>query len=112
EEKPDKQEKHGKKPDDKLKSAEQAKKRGAKDTEIIVSKSGSGAPVIQNNLMPTAAGPGVMPDLHGRSLRAVAQACATLDLKLKVSGSGVAARQSPAPGARVRPGESCKVEFQ
>jgi cell division protein FtsI (penicillin-binding protein 3) len=56
--------------------------------------------------------PGVMPDFHGRGVRAVMRACADLDLKLKVIGSGLAARQVPAPGARVKPGEICQVEFQ
>jgi cell division protein FtsI/penicillin-binding protein 2 len=56
--------------------------------------------------------PGTMPDLRGRGVRAVVRACANLDLKLKVNGSGVAVHQMPAPGARIKPGEICQVEFQ
>jgi cell division protein FtsI/penicillin-binding protein 2 len=56
--------------------------------------------------------PGIMPDFRGRGMRAVARACAALDVKLKVTGSGLAARQTPAPGARIAPGEICQVEFQ
>ncbi len=55
---------------------------------------------------------GTMPDLRGSSLRAATQACARLELKLKVAGSGSVARQFPAPGARVKPGEVCQVELQ
>ena len=45
-------------------------------------------------------------------MRAVVRTCANLDLKLKVIGSGLATRQMPAPGARIKPGEICQVEFQ
>ncbi len=90
------------------------KKTETKDREIVVSKNDSGKPVIQQQAAPNAqpVGAGVMPDLHGRSLRAVAQVCSNLDLKLRAVGSGVVARQSPAAGARVKAGEICKVEFQ
>ena len=53
-----------------------------------------------------------MPDFRGYGLRAVVRACSNLDLKLKVNGSGLAVRQIPAPGTRVKPGEICQVEFQ
>ncbi|HMV86526.1 MAG TPA: penicillin-binding protein [Blastocatellia bacterium] len=62
---------------------------------------------------PKPSGPtSVMPDVRGRGLRAVTQVCTQLNLNPKLMGSGVAFRQTPAPGARVRPGEDCKVEFQ
>lgn len=62
---------------------------------------------------PKPSGPtSVMPDVRGRGLRAVVQACTQLNLNLKLIGSGVAVRQTPAPGARVRIGDDCKVEFQ
>jgi cell division protein FtsI (penicillin-binding protein 3) len=54
----------------------------------------------------------VMPDVRGRGVRAVIQACTQVNLPVKLSGSGVAVRQTPAPGARIRPGDDCKVEFQ
>jgi cell division protein FtsI/penicillin-binding protein 2 len=87
-------------------------KTETKNREIVVSRADSVASVTQSRLISTSLSSGVMPDLRGRSLRAVTQACAGLELKLKVTGSGVAARQFPAPGARVRPGEVCRVEFQ
>jgi hypothetical protein len=54
----------------------------------------------------------MMPDVRGRGLRAVVQACTQLNLNVKLVGSGIAVRQTPAPGARVRAGDDCKVEFQ
>jgi cell division protein FtsI (penicillin-binding protein 3) len=67
------------------------------------------APMISRAL---AIEPGVMPDLQGRNVRAVAHACATLSLKPRFDGSGFAVRQVPAPGARVKPGDLCQIEFQ
>lgn len=54
----------------------------------------------------------VMPDLRGRGVRAVTQACAQMNLVISLHGSGLAFRQSPAAGAKVRAGETCRVEFQ
>ncbi len=59
-----------------------------------------------------AAPSGMMPDLRGKGLRSVVNACTQLSLNVKLSGSGVAVKQWPSPGTRVRPGEDCKVEFQ
>lgn len=70
----------------------------------------SPTPKPQTNLV--AASYGMMPDLRGKGLRSVIQACNQLSLTLKPVGSGVAVKQWPAPGTRVRPGEDCKVEFQ
>ncbi len=89
------------------------KKAEPKDREIVVSKNDPDKQVRPKqapNTQPTGAG--VMPDLRGRSLRAVAQVCSNLDLKLRAVGSGVVAHQSPSPGVRVKAGEVCKVEFQ
>jgi hypothetical protein len=55
---------------------------------------------------------GIMPDFRGRGIRAVMQGCSELNLKLRLYGSGVAVRQTPAPGARVKSGDECKIEFQ
>jgi len=60
---------------------------------------------------PPANPPGLMPDLRGLGLRAVAQACGKLSLRPKLQGSGQAVRQSPAPGTKVKPGSPCQVEF-
>ncbi len=54
----------------------------------------------------------VMPDFRGRGVRAVMQACAQMNLVIRLHGSGVAVRQFPASGAKVRAGDTCKVEFQ
>jgi cell division protein FtsI (penicillin-binding protein 3) len=54
----------------------------------------------------------VMPDFRGRGVRAVTQACAQMNLVISVHGSGLAFRQSPAAGSKVRAGGTCKVEFQ
>lgn len=54
----------------------------------------------------------VMPDVLGRGVRAVVQACTQLNLDVKLIGNGVAFRQTPSPGARVRPGDQCRVEFR
>jgi PASTA domain len=53
-----------------------------------------------------------MPDFRGRGVRAVTQACAQMNLVISVHGSGLAFRQSPAAGSKVRAGETCKVAFQ
>ncbi len=54
----------------------------------------------------------VMPDLRGRGVRAVMRACSEMELNVKLHGSGVAVRQTPVPGTRVKTGDNCKVEFQ
>lgn len=54
----------------------------------------------------------IMPDFRGRGVRAVMQACAQLRLDARLYGSGVAIRQFPAAGARIRSGEMCRVDFQ
>jgi cell division protein FtsI (penicillin-binding protein 3) len=68
-----------------------------------------------NNLrppIPDGAQVFVMPDFRGRGVRAVTQACAQMNLVISVHGSGLAFRQSPAAGSKVRAGGTCKVEFQ
>lgn len=53
-----------------------------------------------------------MPDLRGRTMRDVLSTANRLQLNVKLHGFGVAFRQSLAPGTRVKPGESCAVEFR
>jgi cell division protein FtsI/penicillin-binding protein 2 len=53
----------------------------------------------------------LLPDFRGLSLRAVARLCARLDIKLKISGSGLAVAQRPEPGRRVSKGMVCEVFF-
>jgi hypothetical protein len=70
-------------------------------------------PSPKTNAIPASSGPSaMMPDLRGKGLRSVIQACSQLSLNVRPTGSGVVVKQWPAPGARVRPGEDCKVEFQ
>ena len=52
-----------------------------------------------------------LPDFSGMSLRAVARLCARLDIRLKISGSGIAVGQRPAPGGQVSKGMVCEVFF-
>lgn len=54
----------------------------------------------------------VMPDLRGQGSRRVTRACVDLQLKLKLNGSGLAVSQYPSAGARVRPGDECRVVFR
>src|SRR5262249_8308767 len=63
-------------------------------------------------LIPDGAKVFVMPDFRGRGVRAVTQACAQMNLVIRMHGSGLAYRQSPAAGSKVRAGETCKVDFQ
>ena len=70
------------------------------------------SPTPQPKVDMLAASSGMMPDLRGKGVRSVVQACTQLSLTVKLSGSGVVIKQWPSPGARVRPGEDCKVEFQ
>lgn len=104
--KPEKQEQKKTEP---VRTAPTPKQSEAKKQEVIVSRNIPAVSPEQNRS--SAAGSGIMPDLHGRSLRAVTQACASLGLKVKVSGSGAVVRQSPAPGTQVKAGGICSVEF-
>jgi len=54
----------------------------------------------------------LMPDLRGRGVRAVMHACAQMHLNVRLLGSGIAVRQFPAAGSRVKAGDACKVEFE
>ena len=53
-----------------------------------------------------------MPDLQGKGLRAALQICTRLHLRMQFDGGGLAVTQTPAPGARIKPGDLCKVKFQ
>lgn len=54
----------------------------------------------------------VMPDLRGQGSRRVTRACVDLQMKLRLNGSGLAVSQYPPAGARVRPGDECRVMFR
>lgn len=52
-----------------------------------------------------------VPDFSGLSVRQVAEECQELGLEVTISGTGVASKQKPAPGARVAPGAVVQVQF-
>lgn len=52
-----------------------------------------------------------LPDFTGKSLREVARESAQLRLRLKISGTGVAVAQRPAPGRQITPEMVCEVFF-
>lgn len=52
---------------------------------------------------------GLMPTLHGRSLRRAMAALATFDVALEVRGHGVVVAQSPAPGTPMAAGMPCRL---
>lgn len=52
-----------------------------------------------------------LPDFTGLTLRQVARNCARLNVRLKVTGTGMAVGQRPAPGRPILPGMVCEVFF-
>ena len=65
----------------------------------------SGTPVTVN------VGSVVVPSLLGKSVRGVIEAAQHEGFEVNVVGSGLARQQSPAPGARIAPGERVTVTF-
>jgi cell division protein FtsI (penicillin-binding protein 3) len=57
------------------------------------------------------AGGVLVPDFHGKSLRAALEEAESAGLELEVNGSGVGLDQSPAAGARIPPGGHVSVHF-
>jgi len=53
----------------------------------------------------------VVPDVLGKTMREVSELCLGLGLDPILVGSGVATKQSPAPGVRVRPGTKLNTQF-
>lgn len=100
-----------------MNSGDKPEPRGADVSENIspLTRNRKAAPSKSppQNASPNNSAPAyVMPDFRGRGVRAVTQACAQMNLALSLRGSGLAVRQYPAAGARVRAGETCRVEFQ
>jgi cell division protein FtsI (penicillin-binding protein 3) len=56
---------------------------------------------------PPAEGPGLMPDLRGRSAREAAIDAARRGLVVELRGSGKVVDQTPRPGAEIEPGGTC-----
>jgi len=52
-----------------------------------------------------------VPDLRGKTVREVTERCMKLGLNPVLVGTGIAAGQSPEPGAAIRPGSRITVEF-
>lgn len=85
------------------KKPEPAKKEAAKNlASLIIPAALTGGP---------AAFPQSVPDFRGLSKRKVLAILDERKLKCRVSGSGVAESQSPAPGSPVPKGEGCKIVF-
>ena len=84
------------------------------DRESKIEDRGAGGEAVNNfrSSIPDGAQVFVMPDFRGRGVRAVTQACAQMNLVISVHGSGLAFRQYPAAGSKVRAGGTCKIEFQ
>jgi membrane peptidoglycan carboxypeptidase len=102
-------------------------------TVTAASKSSSGpAPVSSTTIAPAAtvqpasfnpqeqprgtvvldvAGGVLVPDFHGKSLRAALEEAESVGLELEVNGSGVGLEQSPAAGSRIPPGGHVSVHF-
>lgn len=57
------------------------------------------------------AGGVLVPDFHGKSLRAALEEAESAGLELEVNGSGVGQDQSPAAGSRIPPGGHVSVHF-
>jgi cell division protein FtsI (penicillin-binding protein 3) len=57
------------------------------------------------------AGGVLVPDFHGKSLRAALEEAESAGLELEVNGSGVGLDQSPAAGSRIPPGGHVSVHF-
>jgi cell division protein FtsI (penicillin-binding protein 3) len=53
----------------------------------------------------------VMPDVTGRTLRQALSVLAAYDVDVSVRGRGVVVRQSPAPGATISPGVTCRLDL-
>ena len=53
-----------------------------------------------------------VPPLEKMTVRDVANTLSLLGLKLEIEGSGIAVRQAPAAGQRVKPGTTVRVFFE
>jgi len=53
----------------------------------------------------------VVPDFHGKALRAALEEAEAAGIELEVNGSGVGQTQSPAPGTKIAPGGHVNVRF-
>ncbi|MFM8395198.1 MAG: penicillin-binding protein, partial [Acidobacteriota bacterium] len=76
-------------------------------------KRDASAPASERRAAPVANGSEpTMPDLRGQGMKSVIRACGDLGLKLRFNGNGVVVRQYPAAGARIRPGDECRMDLQ
>jgi hypothetical protein len=79
--------------------------------ETVMSLRDEGSRSHDTNTFTLLLEPRLLPDFKGKNLREVAQECADLGLRLKISGNGVAVGQRPAPGKRVSKNTLCEVFF-
>ncbi|MEW6487801.1 MAG: penicillin-binding protein [Thermodesulfobacteriota bacterium] len=63
---------------------------------------------------PEGSAPGLMPDVHGLTMREVLRRleAAGVGLRLSLLGSGVAATQEPTPGTPLDGGQACRIVFR
>jgi hypothetical protein len=59
----------------------------------------------------STAGETVMPNLKGRALRSALAALEPLGLRVTVTGRGLVAQQTPAPGVTVEPGATARLQL-
>jgi cell division protein FtsI (penicillin-binding protein 3) len=75
----------------------------------IVTGPGTESPTELPIRLVSTAGDTVMPNLKGRALRSALAALEPLDLRVTVSGRGLVAQQTPAPGVTVEPGATARL---
>ncbi|MEX0736499.1 MAG: penicillin-binding transpeptidase domain-containing protein [Bacteroidota bacterium] len=65
--------------------------------------------VLEGTEAAETAGPGIVPNVRGMSLRRAINRLVVDDFDIKVRGSGVVVQQIPAPGQRVNPGSTIQL---
>lgn len=86
----------------------------APEEEGALGREGAPAPSSSSESGTTmlASASDAVPNFHGKPVRAVVEEATALGLEVELRGSGVARRQSPAPGSRFSAGARVTVEFE
>ncbi|MDL1956701.1 MAG: transpeptidase family protein [Candidatus Desulfofervidus auxilii] len=66
---------------------------------------------IYKNKEKIAVSNGIMPDLHGLSLRQAMKILQKVKIKVKIKGSGIVVKQNPVPGTHLKEGMICLLEL-
>lgn len=82
--------------------------RDTPPVQIVTGPGPESPPELPVQLVSTA-GETVMPNLKGRALRSALAALEPLGLRVTVTGRGLVAQQTPAPGAAVEPGATARL---